>query len=73
MPGFTNYVTSAPDEANEPITRRYYVENLNFNDILKVKVTVFGAPVRIQTTDATAQKQENNTQEQTNTTEPPQT
>jgi hypothetical protein len=40
MPGFTNYQPSAPDEANEPITRRYYIENMNFNEVLHTKVSL---------------------------------
>jgi len=39
MPGFTNYQHSAPDEANEPITRRYYIENMDFNEVLKTPIT----------------------------------
>jgi len=39
MPGFTNYKQSEPDEANEPITRRYYIENIDFNEILATPVS----------------------------------
>lgn len=39
MPGFSNYKQSNPDEANEPITRKYYIENMEFTDIQKIEVT----------------------------------
>ena len=28
MPGFTNYLVSSSDEADEPVTRKYYIENV---------------------------------------------
>lgn len=40
MPGFTNYEESKPDEANSPITRRYYLENINFNEVLTTPVSL---------------------------------
>ena len=40
MPGFSNYQPSAPDEASEPITRRYYIENIDFNEVLKTPITL---------------------------------
>jgi hypothetical protein len=40
MPGFTNYTPSLPDEANEPITRKYYIENIDFNEVLKTPVSL---------------------------------
>lgn len=40
MPGFTNYQPSAPDEANEPVTRRYYIENIDYNEISKIDVSL---------------------------------
>lgn len=40
MPGFTNYQPSKPDEANEPITRRYYIENMDYGLVASVPVTL---------------------------------
>ena len=40
MPGFTNYVVSSPDESEEPVTRKYYIENIDFTDIQNVSVTI---------------------------------
>lgn len=40
MPGFSNYEPSQPDEAQSPITRRYYLENVDFNEILKTPVSM---------------------------------
>lgn len=39
MPGFSNYKQSNPDEANEPITRKFYIENMDFTDVQEVEVT----------------------------------
>jgi len=38
MPGFTNYIVSTPDEADEPITRKYYIENVDYEVIEKIPV-----------------------------------
>jgi hypothetical protein len=41
MPGFSNYKKSEPDEGNEPMTRRYYIENkVNYKDLQNINVTV---------------------------------
>lgn len=40
MPGFTNYEPSKPDEANEPISRRYYIENIDYSEIAKILVSL---------------------------------
>ena len=40
MPGFTNYVISTPDEAEEPVTRKYYIENLDYELVQKVSVKI---------------------------------
>ena len=40
MPGFTNYEPSEPDEAEEPVTRRYYIEQLSEDKVKSVKVTI---------------------------------
>lgn len=44
MPGFTNYQPSGPDEATQPVTRRYYIENMNFNTVLNTPVTTPSNP-----------------------------
>jgi len=44
MPGFNNYTESSPEEAISPITRRYYIENMQFEDIQSVSVTTPEAP-----------------------------
>jgi len=44
MPGFTNYTPATPDEAVSPITRRHYIENMQYKDIEKVKVNLFDPP-----------------------------
>ena len=36
MPGFTNYKPSGPEEVISPITRRYYVENIEYSDLEQV-------------------------------------
>jgi hypothetical protein len=40
MPGFSNYTKSSPDEGEEPVTRRYYIENnITYKDLQKIPVT----------------------------------
>jgi len=39
MPGFNNYTESSPEESVSPITRRYYIENMKFEEIQSVSVT----------------------------------
>jgi hypothetical protein len=48
MPGFTNYQPSTPDEAIDPITRRYYIENIEYEDLQKVAITTPETPPDIQ-------------------------
>lgn len=48
MPGFSNYSESEAHEAEQPITRKYYIENMNFDDVSKVEVTLPDAPVMDQ-------------------------
>jgi len=48
MPGFTNYSASKPDEAIPPITRKYYIENINFEDLNKMPVTLPEMPEAMQ-------------------------
>ena len=40
MPGFSNYTLSLPQEAQEPESRKHYIENLAFNSIQNVEVTM---------------------------------
>ena len=44
MPGFTNYAASQPDESETPITRKYYIEQIDYTILEKVKVVVTEAP-----------------------------
>lgn len=48
MPGFTNYVPSKPDEAVSPITRKYFIENINFEDLNKMPVTLPEMPEKMK-------------------------
>ena len=40
MPGFTNYIVSTPDEAEEPVTRKYYIENIDYDKVQNVSVVI---------------------------------
>ena len=40
MPGFTNYEQSAIDEAEEPVTRRYYIEEMGQDRVERVEVSL---------------------------------
>ena len=40
MPGFTNYKNSTPDEAESPITRKYYIENMDADEVKKIPVSL---------------------------------
>ena len=40
MPGFTDYKASDNNEAVEPITRKFYIENMPYEEIQKVSVTI---------------------------------
>ncbi len=44
MPGFTNYEESEPDESEEPVTRRYYIESMDMSEISNIKVSLNEAP-----------------------------
>lgn len=46
MPGFSNYEKSKPDEANVPVTRRYYIEQLPYAEIEKIPVKTHNPPVK---------------------------
>ena len=45
MPGFSNYKQSGPEEAIMPITRRHYVENINYSELEQVQVSIHDVPV----------------------------
>ena len=40
MPGFTNYESSTEEEAVSPITRRFYIEQIDFGEVLKLPVSL---------------------------------
>ena len=40
MPGFTDYTVSTSDEAEEPVTRKYYIENVDYDTIQNLDVVV---------------------------------
>jgi len=40
MPGFANYEASKPDEAVAPITRRYYIENIDYREVDSIPVSL---------------------------------
>lgn len=40
MPGFTNYTVSTSDEAEEPVTRKYYIENIDYETIKNIDVVI---------------------------------
>jgi len=40
MPGFSNYEHSKPEEAGPPMTRRHYIENIDYNQIENINVTL---------------------------------
>ena len=40
MPGFTNYAPSRPDESEEPITRKYYIEQVDYSILERVNVVI---------------------------------
>jgi len=44
MPGFSNYLVSTPDEAEEPVTRKYYIENMDYEEVQKVPVKIGEQP-----------------------------
>jgi hypothetical protein len=45
MPGFSNYEKSKPDESEPPITRRFYIEQLPYPEIEKIKVSTNEPPI----------------------------
>lgn len=44
MPGFSNYQKSKPDEAQNPVTRRWYIEQLPYKEIEKIQVSSHEPP-----------------------------
>jgi len=48
MPGFTNYSMSLPQEAIEPESRKHYIENLDFNSVQKIDVTMPDTPKEVE-------------------------
>ena len=52
MPGFSNYLVSTPDEAEEPVTRKYYIENMEYTEVQKVPVRIGEAPEETPKTDS---------------------
>lgn len=44
MPGFINYEESDPDEANDPITRRYYIEQMTDDQVEQIVVNIPDPP-----------------------------
>ena len=40
MPGFTNYIVSTSDEADEPVTRKYYIENIEYDVMQDLDVVI---------------------------------
>ena len=49
MPGFSNYKISDPEDGISPITRRYYIENMNDSDIEQVPITSHEPPEKENT------------------------
>lgn len=47
MPGFSNYKTSEPKEAEEPQSRKHYIENIDFKSLSKVDVTLPEPPPEV--------------------------
>ena len=44
MPGFANYEESGEDESVEPVTRRYYIENMSPEDMKDIEVSLPDPP-----------------------------
>ena len=44
MPGFTNYEESEPDESEEPVTRRYYIEQMDSERVQEIDVQLHEVP-----------------------------
>lgn len=48
MPGFTNYEASDPDEASDPVTRRYYIEQISYEKMEEVPVSMPEMPEELR-------------------------
>ena len=48
MPGFSDYKVSSPEEAIIPVTRRYYIENIEESEVDKINVTINEIPEEMQ-------------------------
>lgn len=44
MPGFSNYEPSNSDEKTEPISRKYYIETIDYSEVMKISVNVHAPP-----------------------------
>lgn len=44
MPGFTNYMPSKFEESESPITRKYYIENIDYNEMQNISVSMVEPP-----------------------------
>ena len=44
MPGFSNYIVSGSDESEEPVTRKYYIENMDYQLVQRVPVQIGDKP-----------------------------
>lgn len=40
MPGFSNYEPSKPEESTPPITRRFYIENIDYKEVDNISVSL---------------------------------
>jgi hypothetical protein len=58
MPGFSNYKESEEHESVSPITRKYYIENMNLEDVSRVEVTLPEMPVAVAEPPKTEEIQE---------------
>ena len=47
MPGFSDYRASEPDESEPPITRKYYIENIDYKEVRKIKVNIPEANTKV--------------------------
>ena len=52
MPGFSNYVVSTPDEAEEPVTRKYYIENIEYSEVQKTPTTIGEETIKTPTEES---------------------
>mgnify|MGYP003637664415 FL=1 len=48
MPGFTNYSPSSPDESEDPVTRRNYIETVDYVTISEIPVSTPEMPEDIK-------------------------